>query len=84
MIKILYFAWLRDLIGKEGEEITLPKKVKTIEELIAFLSQKGSGYERAFLDLSAVKISCNHVLVGSKKSITAGDEIAFFPPFTGG
>ncbi len=83
-MKILYFSWIKDGIGKNREEIDIDESVKTISDLIDFLINKNEDYKKVFSDLSSVKFSKNMNLVSIDENINNNDEIAFFPPMTGG
>lgn len=82
-MNLLYFAWVRQKVGLSEETIDLPAGVKTVGDLAAHLRARG-GYGEAFADLSRLKAAVNQEHVGFDARIAAGDEIAFFPPVTGG
>ena len=83
-MKILYFSWIKDGIGKSQEEINLNENIKTISELINFLISINDDYNKIFSDISSIRFSKNMNLVNIDESISNEDEIAFFPPMTGG
>jgi molybdopterin synthase sulfur carrier subunit len=83
-MKIRYFAWIRERVGKAEEDIELPASVVTASDLIEWLRGKGEEYQLAFNNPKVVRIALDktHVQPGTK--ISAAHEIAFFPPMTGG
>ena len=81
---ILYFAWLRAKIGLGQEDLTPPDDVGRVDQLIAWLQGQSSGHADAFADLSLIRVAVNQDYVPLDHPIAAGDEIAFFPPVTGG
>jgi len=83
-MKILYFAWLRQKIGVSREEIDPPSEINTLGELIRWLKGQSPGHADAFLDETAVHAAINHEFATTDVAIKPGDEIAFFPPITGG
>ena len=83
-MKILYFAWVKARIGKSGEDLAPPPDVRNVGQLIRFLQSRGEGYADAFADAGRVRAAVNQVQAGPDTPIAAGDEIAFFPPVTGG
>ena len=84
MIEILYFAWVRSHIGVESERLALPPDIRTVEELMRYLSQRSPGHAKAFADPSLVRAAINLDQVDPDATIRDGDEVAFFPPMTGG
>ena len=84
MTKILYFARLRQIIGRGEEEVAVPSNVKTVSELIDFLKGRDEGVAHAFADLRIVRAAIDQSHVQLDASIAGAREIAFFPPVTGG
>ena len=82
MIKVLYFAWVRERTGVPYEIVETQSG--TVMELIEELRQKETRYEVAFSDLSALKVAINQELCEFDSKLTGAIEIAFFPPMTGG
>jgi sulfur-carrier protein len=83
-VTILYFAWLRERIGTAAEELALPPQVETVANLVDFLAARGAGYATAFANRRAVRCAINQEFAPTSASVHAGDEVAFFPPVTGG
>jgi len=83
-VKVLFFAGLREQLGTSSEEIELPAGVGTVAGLRAHLKARGGAYEKAFSDKSLVRIAVNQEMVPLVNPIKPGDEVAFFPPVTGG
>ena len=81
---LLYFAWVRQMIGKNEEPMTLPPGVTDVGGLIAHLRTLGAGYETALGDAARIRVAVNQRHAGFDAVIREGDEIAFFPPVTGG
>lgn len=83
-MKLLYFAWLRDRIGMAEEDITPPPEIDTVERLIDWLIGRGEGYGRAFDNRDIVRAAVNQDFASGQTAVGDGDEVAFFPPITGG
>jgi molybdopterin synthase sulfur carrier subunit len=83
-MKALYFAWVRERIGKAEEEIVPPGNVKTVAELMAWLSGKGENYAAAFAHIKTMRAALDRTHVKHDASIQNAREVAFFPPMTGG
>lgn len=83
-MKILYFAWLRQRIGAGEETVDPPAEVRDVAGLVAWLKTRGPGYEEALRDISAIRIAVNQEFAAMDAAVAPGDEIALFPPMTGG
>ncbi|MGE5641356.1 MAG: molybdopterin converting factor subunit 1 [Clostridia bacterium] len=83
-VTVRYFASLRETLGKEAEELELPAGVATVGALRAHLRSRGGAYGEALAEKRLVRAALNQDMVGAATSVKGGDEVAFFPPVTGG
>ena len=83
-MKIVYFAWVRERVGKTEEELAPPRSVTTIGELIRWLAQRGEEYAHAFENPKVIRAAIDRAHARSETAIAGAREIAFFPPMTGG
>jgi molybdopterin synthase sulfur carrier subunit len=83
-LKLLYFAWVRERIGKAQEEVAVPAGVATVAQLVAWLSQRGEEYAHAFENPKIIRAAIDRAHVKPDTAIAGAREIAFFPPMTGG
>jgi sulfur-carrier protein len=83
-MKLLYFAWLRSKIGKPGEDVTPPAEIGTVGQLLDWLETRSAAHKAALADRRAVRVAVNQEYVGNDHPVSAGDEVALFPPVTGG
>lgn len=83
-MRLLYFAWLRAKIGTAEEELALPPQVHDVNGLLQWLKSRGPGYAEALKDLGTVRVAVNQDYVGPQHPVRDGDEVAVFPPVTGG
>ena len=83
-MKLRYFAWVRERIGKPEEELSVPASVTTVGELVAWLTARGEEYAYAFENPKVIRAAIDRVHVKPEANIAAAAEIAFFPPMTGG
>ena len=81
---LLYFAWVREQIGRDTEEVALPADVRTVAALLAWLQGRGGGYARALEDRSVIRVAVNQEFAAPDHAVGDGDEVALFPPVTGG
>jgi molybdopterin synthase sulfur carrier subunit len=83
-VKLLYFAWVRERIGRTEEEIEVPGEVGTVGELVDWLKGRGPEYEHALAEPKAIRIAIDRVHAGREAPIAGAHEVALFPPMTGG
>lgn len=83
-MNILYFAWLRQKIGTDKETVTPPAEVTTVGGLIDWLTDRSPGHADAFENAKFVRAAVNHEFATLDTPVKQGDEVAFFPPVTGG
>ena len=83
-MRLLYFARVREAIGRDGEEIELPAGVTTVAALVDWLSGRGGGYAEAFADRARLRAAVDQHFVGLDAALGAAREVALFPPVTGG
>ncbi len=84
MVKIVYFAWVRERIGKAEEVLDIPASIETVADLVGWLRSRGPEYTAAFARPEVVRAALDHSHVKPAASIIGAREIAFFPPVTGG
>ncbi len=83
-MKVLYFAWLKAKTGIAEETIEAPPGTDTVGHLIELLKTRSPGHAAAFETLSVVRVAVNQDYAGLDTLVRPGDEVAFFPPVTGG
>jgi len=84
MITVLYFARLREALGRSSEQVALPAHVCDVEGLRAHLVSRGGVWEQEFAPSRPVRASVNQAMAIGDMPVSDGDEVAFFPPVTGG
>jgi molybdopterin synthase sulfur carrier subunit len=84
VVKLLYFAWVRERIGKPEEEIDLPVGVATVGDLMNWLARRGEEYAHAFENPKVIRAAIDRAHVKADTAVAGAREIAFFPPMTGG
>jgi len=83
-MKLLYFAWVRERVGKPEEEIDPPAGIETVSDLVTWLIGRGEEYAYAFENTKAIRAAIDRNHVKADAPIAGAREIAFFPPMTGG
>jgi molybdopterin synthase sulfur carrier subunit len=83
-MRLKYFAWVRERVGKAEETLEPPAAVRTVGELIGWLSAQGEEYAHAFEKPAVIRAAIDHTHVPPETAIAGAREIAFFPPMTGG
>lgn len=83
-MKILYFAWLRTKTGVAEEEVQPPESVTDVASLVSWLKSRGGGYAEALSNPAVVRVAVNQEYAKPDHELQAGDEVALFPPVTGG
>lgn len=84
MIKVLYFARLKESLNYSTEDMDLPAEVKNVAQLKMHLAKRGEAWANLFNGKQSIRAAINHALVDNDAAIKDGDEVAFFPPVTGG
>jgi len=83
-VKLLYFAWVRERIGKTEEVVDVPAGLATVGDLVTWLAGRGEEYAHAFANPKVVRAAIDRAHVRADAPIAGAREIAFFPPMTGG
>jgi molybdopterin synthase sulfur carrier subunit len=83
-MKVLYFAWIRERVGKAEEDVAPPASVATVGELVQWLAGRGEEYAYAFENPKVVRAAIDRVHAQPQAAIKGAREIALFPPMTGG
>jgi molybdopterin synthase sulfur carrier subunit len=84
LITVLYFARLKESLNYSTEEMELPEDINTIVQLKALLAKRGEVWANLFNGKQTIRAAINHTLVDNEAFVKNGDEVAFFPPVTGG
>ena len=84
MLKLRYFAWVRERIGKPEEMLEVPSDITTVGDLMAWLATRGEEYAHAFKNSNVIRAAIDQRHVRPDAAIKGAGEIAFFPPMTGG
>jgi molybdopterin synthase sulfur carrier subunit len=83
-MKVLYFAWIRERVGKAEEDLSPPANVQTVSDLIEWLKGRGEEYAYAFDNPKVVRAAIDRIHVKPETKLAGAREIALFPPMTGG
>jgi molybdopterin synthase sulfur carrier subunit len=83
-VKLVYFAWVRERIGRAEEEIEVPATVTTVSDLVGWLKRRGPEYEHALAEPKAIRVALDHVHAQGNAPLAGVREAALFPPMTGG
>jgi sulfur-carrier protein len=83
-VKLVYFAWVRERVGKTEEEVAPPASVATVAQLMQWLGGRGEEYAHAFENPKVIRAAIDKSHVRPDAAIAGAREIAFFPPMTGG
>jgi sulfur-carrier protein len=83
-LRLRYFAWLRERVGRAEEELPLPVGVATVADLIAWLGARNAGFAAAAASGRTLRCAVNQDFAAPSTPVAPGDEVAFFPPVTGG
>ncbi|WP_105421356.1 MULTISPECIES: molybdopterin converting factor subunit 1 [Neorhizobium] len=83
-VKLVYFAWVRERIGKSEEDLDLPADVVTVNDLLAHLTTLGEEYENALQFPDVIRVAINQEHAEHDEPIAGAREIGIFPPMTGG
>lgn len=83
-MKILYFAWVRQKVGIAEEAVSPPADVRDVAGLVDWLSARSPGHAEAFAQPKQIRAAVNQEFARPESQVAANDEIAFFPPVTGG
>jgi len=83
-VRILYFARLREAVGRAAESVQVPGEVQTLGQLRAWLVARGQPWDEAFARIQPVRVAQDQALADDDTPLRSGAEVAFFPPVTGG
>lgn len=83
-MRLVYFSWVRERIGKDGEEVEPPAEVTTVRELLEWLKTRGEEYEWALEHQDVIRVALDMEHVHHSEKLGTPYEVALFPPMTGG
>ncbi|MBG05093.1 MAG: molybdopterin converting factor subunit 1 [Rhodospirillaceae bacterium] len=83
-MKILYFAWLRQKTGIDAEDVEMPPEISDVAGLLDWLKERNSNFADALADFASIRVAVNQEFAELDAPVAQGDEVAIFPPMTGG
>ena len=83
-VRVVYLARLRDALGRAGETFQMPAGEATVDSLVGALRKRGGAFAVELAEGRAIRFAVNHRIAPRSQSIAEGDEVAIFPPVTGG
>ena len=83
-VKVLFFAKLREQLGIAAEEVDVPDSASTVAGLRLHLMKRGGAWHEVLADMKVVRVAVNQDMAAANAPLNPGDEVAFFPPVTGG
>ena len=83
-MKVLYFAWVRSKIGLAEESVSLPNGVESVGQFLQWLKGRGPGFAEALKDTKFIRVAVNQEFAATDVRLKDSDEVALFPPVTGG
>lgn len=83
-MRILYFAWLRQMTGIDSEEVEMPSHITNVADLIEWLKERNEKFAEALSDFDSIRVAVNQEFAEPDAPVAQGDEVAIFPPMTGG
>ena len=83
-VKVLLFANLRERVGQSVEVVDIPDSASTVAGLRLYLMKRGGAWQEILSDMKVVRVAVNHDMAAANAPLNPGDEVAFFPPVTGG
>ena len=84
MVTLLYFAWVRERIGRDAETLELPDDARTVGALLDWLATQSPAHAAALADRTALRVAVDEVFADDTTVVPPGSEVAIFPPVTGG
>ena len=83
-MKVLYFAWVRSKVGLAEESVSLPQGVESVGQFLQWLKGRGPGFAEALKDTKFIRVAVNQEFAAADMHLSDSDEVALFPPVTGG